>query len=653
MNTPADIWLGSAQVAELLGCTDRHVRNSMRLWNYRYNNGALEIQLKSLPQTAIDLYMLAEMPHIPEVKVNTEDTELVMRTYDRSTKRVKKHFDMWCQILARSEGIVGTAAINLWVSHWNKEFPEMKTSAGSIYRVRAQVAEHGRMSLLNECRTPGSTVKDEWWDWFKQCYLNDNKLPVSHAWRITLGKAMDAGHVSGPKDFPSASAFERRLRREVSDGLILYAREGKKAFYNTQGYHIERDFSSIPAGYIWVGDTRTWDVFVKENGQETPSTAYITLFIDMRTFLPMGWHLHTSAPGTDNTLRAIRKGIETYGVPNELYVDNGREYRNKDFSGQTRGHKIIDNEQYAESLAHRLDIKMHFAIVRNARAKIIERQFLNIKNGFDRLFSTFKGGSVAEKPESLKGRLKRGDVIAWDDFKTLATEYLEKVFSGIRSDGKHLGGQSPAEAWNTLIVQREPMRSVSVETASMLTTRIATGRIGPRGFHLAEMKCTWWAEWMPTHKGKSVVLRYDPEDLRIAWCYAEDGQLLGEAELVLAVNAMVSHGDAIGKEQVMEGVARKKREEKILKELFPEIKTTDAMESVKALVTAVATPEINRPNGATQLTKHDHDAKEITAEHKRGKADLSVLVPLPDPKPTKRFSFWDDDNHDEPLSNHG
>lgn len=653
MTAPADIWLKTAQVAELLGCSDRHVRNSIRLWNYRYDKGDLEIQLKSLPQTAIDRYMLAEMPHIPEVKVNTEDTELVMRTYDRASKRVKAHFDMWCKILSRSEGIVGSTALNLWVGHWNKEFPEMKTSAGSIYRVRSQVAEHGRLSLLNECRTPGSTVKDEWWDWFKQCYLNDNRLPVSQAWRIALGKAMDAGHVKGPKDFPSASAFERRLRREVSDGLIHYAREGKKAFYNTQGYYIERDFSSIPAGSIWVGDTRTWDVFVKEQGKETPSTAYITLFIDMRTFLPMGWHLHTSAPGTDNTLRAIRKGIETYGVPSELYVDNGREYRNKDFSGQTRGHKIIDNEQHAESLAHRLDIKMHFAIVRNARAKIIERQFLNIKNGFDRLFSTFKGGSVAEKPESLKGRLKRGDVIAWEDFQVLANDYLEKVFAGIRSDGKHLGGQSPAQAWNALIVKREPMRTVSIETASMLTTRIATGRIGPRGFHLAALQCTWWAEWMPTHKGEEVVLRYDPEDLRIAWCYANDGQLLGEAELVRAVNAMVSHDDAIGKGQVMEGVARKKREERILKELFPQIKSTDAMESVKALVTAVATPEIAKPNGSMQLTKHDHDAKEITAEHKRGKGDLSVLVPLPETAPKKRFSFWDDDNHDEPLSNHG
>lgn len=653
MIAPSDIWLKTAQVAELLGCTDRHVRNSMRLWNYKMDDGSWVIQLKSLPQTAIDRYMLENLPHIPEVKISTENTELLMRTYDRSTKSVKGHFDKWSQILSRSEGIVGNTELNIWVNNWNKNNPSMKTSAGSIYRVRAQVAEHGRISLLNEKRTPGSTVKDEWWDWFKQCYLNDNKLPVSQAWRIALGKAMDAGHVKGANEFPSASAFERRLRREVSDGLILYAREGKTAFYNTQGYHIERDFSSITAGSIWVGDTRTWDVFVKEPGRETPSTAYITLFIDMRTFLPMGWHLHTSAPSTDNTLRAIRMGIETYGVPTELYVDNGREYRNKDFSGQTRGHKIIDNEQHAESLANRLGIKMHFAIVRNARSKIIERQFLNMKNGFDRLFSTFKGGSVVEKPESLKGRLKRGDVIAWDDFKTLATEYLEKIFSGIRSDGKHLAGQSPAEAWNTLITQREPMRSVSIETASMLTTRIATGRIGPRGFYLAELKCTWWAEWMPTHKGKEVRLRYDPEDLRIAWCSDENGLVLGEAELVLAVNAMVSHGDVIGKAQVQEGVARKNREEKMLKELFPEIKTSHAADSVRALVTAVATPEITKPGRSLQITKHDHDAKEITAERRRGKADLAMLIPMPDNQPPKRFSVWDEESHDEPISNHG
>lgn len=653
MTAPADIWLKTAQVAELLGCSDRHVRNSIRLWNYRYDKGDLEIQLKSLPQTAIDRYMLAEMPHIPEVKLNTEDTELVLRTYNMATNRVKKHFDMWCQILARSEGVVGSTVLNLWVSHWNKEFPDMKTSAGSIYRVRSQVAEHGRLSLLNESRTPGTTVKDAWWDSFKQAYLSENRLSMEMARLIALGTAKNAGENVDEKSFPSASAFGRRLRRELSPDLIYCARMGEKRFYNTKGYHVDRDYSNVSAGSVWVGDTKTWDVFVKVPGRETPATAWVTLFSDMRTDMPLGWCLHHSAPGTDNTLRAIRHGIERYGVPTEVLVDNGREYRNKDFSGQTRGHRICDNEQHAESLAARIGFRMHFAIVRNARAKPVERLFLTIANTFDKLHYTYNGGAVARKPEVLKERLKSNAVIEWDEFAELANSYMENILPALKNSGKKHNGKTRAELWNELIVQRDPMMRVSIETASQLTTRIANGRIGPRGFHFAELDCTWWAEWMTVHKGKGIRLRYDPEDLRIAWGYAEDGTLLGEATLVRAVGAMVAQDDAVGKAQVQEGVARKKREVKMVRELLPQASPKQARDFHAALIAAVDSHEIMKPEGALKITRHDHDAKEITAEHKRGKGDLSVLVPLPETAPKKRFSFWDDDNHDEPLSNNG
>ena len=162
---------------------------------------------------------------------------------------------------------------------------------------------------------------------------------------------------------------------------------------------------------MWL-DTKNFDVFIKMDGEEKPMSAYLTMFIDAATYMPMGYHVHYNAPCTENTLRALKNGIARYGKPSELYVDNGREYRNKDFSGQSRGNKIIYDEQYAQAVVSRLDIQMHFAIVKNSRAKTIERQFEIVKNGFDRLFNSFKGGSVVEKPEQIKRILKKGDYVS-------------------------------------------------------------------------------------------------------------------------------------------------------------------------------------------------------------------------------------------------
>ena len=620
------IWISSTKAAELLGISDRQVRRSVSMWNYRWSEKdgrkVLEIDVRSLPAEASNRYVQETLPEAPEVATRAEDVETVIRSYDRATDRAKKNFDKWTLILLKCEGITGTKELGRFVDEWNKAHPEMKTSIKSIYRQRASVEDGGKISLINHRETMRSTVTDTMFDDFKTAYLTANKLSAFSSWMIAFGKAKERGECKGEDDFPSKSAFVRRLKNEFAPGVIYFAREGKKKFYDNMGYHIRRDYSDVKAGRVWVGDTRTWDVFVKVQGQEKPATCYITYFIDMLTYMPMGWHLHIDSPGTENTLRAIRNGIKRYGLPEELLVDNGREYRNRDFSGQSRGNKIVEDEQYAESLASRLGIKMHFAIPRNARAKIIERNFRDIKDHFDRLFNSFKGGTVVEKPEPLKGVLKRGDFVDWDTFKGLADQFISEVFPGIKCNGDHHKGKSRAELWNEEIVKREPMRRVSKETLSMLVSRTVSGRIMHMGFHLAQLDTWYWAEWMPVWKGREVIFRYDPDDMRTAWCYDLNKKLIGECTLQSAVGAMVKDDDAVGKAQIAEGVARKRHEEKLLKEICPDMTKEQAADYISAMRSAVGPQDIFVPQGPTHLTRHDRDSEQLRADRKVGNADI-------------------------------
>lgn len=627
------IWISSSKVAELVGISERHVRNKMSLWEYRWEEDCgrkvLKINARSLPKEICDRYILESMPEVDEVQSvvpSVDDIETTNRAYERANSRSKKNFDKWSMILAKCEGITGTRELERFVDAWNAQYPELKTSVKSIYRQRSTVDECGKIALINHGETMKSTVMDRWFEDFKQAYLTANKLSVFSARMIALGMAVDRGEVRGDRDFPSKSAFSRRLARELSPDVIYFAREGKKKFYDNKGYHLDRDYSDLNAGQVWVGDTRTWDVFVKVPGQEKPATCYVTLFLDFRTYMPMGWCLHHTSPGTENTLRAIRNGIERYGLPEEIYVDNGREYRNKDFSGQSRGHQIIEDEQYTESLASRLDIKMHFAIVRNARAKVIERQFLIIKNGFDRLFNSFKGGTVVEKPEPLKAVLKSGDFLTWDEFAELADRYLREVFPGIQCQGKVHEGKTRAELWNDLIIKREPMRRVSRETLSMLTSRTVSGRVVHMGFHIASLDAWYWAEWMPVWKGREIMLRYDPDDMRVAWAYDSDRKLIGECTLQTAVGAMVRDDDAVGKAQIAEGVARKRREEKILKEIVPEMTKGQAEEYINAMRSAVGPQDIFVPDGPTHITRHDNDHSMIKRDKLVGNGEIINMI---------------------------
>mgnify|MGYP000597465139 CR=1 FL=1 len=104
-----------------------------------------------------------------------------------------------------------------------------------------------------------------------------------------------------------------------------------------------------------------------------------------------------------------------YGIPDNIYVDNGREYLNKDVGGT--GHRTRktknewqgwdDTEKFVPPpVFTRLGIKMTNAIVRNARAKTIERRFCDVKNQISRLFDTFCGRHGGGKAGAVKTPVK-------------------------------------------------------------------------------------------------------------------------------------------------------------------------------------------------------------------------------------------------------
>ncbi len=613
-------WITTTETAELLGITDRHVRNTLTNYNYRYReeNGkkVLEIEVGSLPREASDKWALRHLPQYEPAQVRVEtDREMVIRQRERVDNRTKKHFDKWERILNCTEDITSRRELERWVEWWNKENPSMKTTVGSIYRNRSVVAEQGKLALMNERNTMTSTVRDAWFDDFKRVYLIPTKPSANHARLIALGKAKQRGEVQDGV-FPSVSAFTRRLKNEVPKTVICFAREGKKKYNDRNGLYIERDYSNVPPGDVWVGDTHTWDVFVKVNGEITPQTAYITMFTDMCTYLPMGWHLHHTAPSTENTLRALYNGVKKYGAPKILQVDNGREYRNKDYSGQSRGHRIINDEQYAFSMAKNFGIEMKFAIVQNAQTKTIERQFLVIKNSFDKNFHSYKGGNVLEKPEILKKILKRGEHIEWEEFKALADNYLVNIFPALPCDGKLHKGKSRGELWNELIVQRKPLERFSEESLVMIVSRTVTGTVRRNGFRIAALDTWYWAEWMVRYKGETITLRYNPDDMRTAVCYEQNGRLIGNCAMISAVGAMIEDDDVIGKAQIAEGMARRRREEKILKELVPTMPQDQARDFLSAMGSALGTQEIINPVGTIKPTRYDEDAKVLGAEGK-------------------------------------
>lgn len=156
------------------------------------------------------------------------------------------------------------------------------------------------------------------------------------------------------------------------------------------------------------------------------------------------------------------------------------------------------------------------AIVRNAKAKIIERRFRDIKDQLSRLFDTFTGGNVLEKPEKLKHILKNGEIPLDSTLITVVDELLEGYFN----EAPYGGAVAEDRGKPRMQVYQEQLHKKRVappeELALMLMRSARPQKVTRRGVHLdiaGERIDYWNDEMLMNLLGQQVYFRYDPDDL--------------------------------------------------------------------------------------------------------------------------------------------
>lgn len=649
-------WVTVEEVAHLMQTSTRTIRRKLSEFATRAvpRDGSggerFEIAVGSLPPEAISrwearLHMEAQRPQDAQGEV--------LQAYERADQRTRRHFDRWSQVLLATQEIQGRRALEDWCAKWSAIHPENPVTVQSLYRVRAQVADQGMIGLLlRDTKLTRTTVPDDAFQAFCDAFLNEGKISLADAHLVALGAsqrmAREQGIAFDADSFPSQWAFQRRLEKEFSPAVIAFKRDGEKKFFDRWGYYIERDYSNLISGRIWVGDSRVLDILVQAPGFPNPVRPWVTLYICMKSYVPMGWHIHIDSPSAENTMRAIRHGILRMGKPEWMYLDNGREHRNNEVTGLSRGKVVNYDLQHTGSVAALLGIQIHLAEAHRSRAKVIERQFKECKNSFDRFWSTFKGGNAVEKPNRLKEILKRSSQVpTFEQVKEELGHFYESTFPRRACNGRTHKGRTRAEVLEQDFAIHGPLPQVSADTAAMLVSKMARGRIGRRGFYLASLDATWWADdWMPAYKGRDVVLRYDPDDLRTARVYEATstghGPLIGTASLYEAVGAKVSHDDPIGRALVAEGNRIHKGEIKLLKRLVPQADADTLARIRQDLAIGVGSRPMDLESGnQTSLTIHDTDSAQIRRDSRIGRADLSGLIPTTPPTKGRELIWFE------------
>ena len=239
------------------------------------------------------------------------------------------------------------------------------------------------------------------------------------------------------------------------------------------------------------------------------------------------------------------------------------------------------------SILDDLGIEFQTALPRNARAKGIERAFYTLKEMFSKLYESYTGGTILEKPDRLKEIVKQPDrLVALDDFRRQVDIFIRGWYNKQPHSGDGMGGKCPDEVFAENLIEK---RIVPADKLNLMFMRYAKGnkgtlKVGKNGvslkFYGQELQY-WNEELWRLHYGRDVYVRYAPDDLSSVRVYDLEKKFICTAELRTALSYRAT------KDEIRTATAENRRAVRTVR-AYKQQKGVEAENELKLLLDAAA-----------------------------------------------------------------
>lgn len=618
-------YLTVSEYADLRDCSVRYIRKLILEGSLKAEEvlgiGGVSGKSYQIPLAAIEPKYIRKWKHQQEQREDENDpavtrlTEIDRRTLEQLTSSERLEIAAWKDILnewqqyRNSEAKKAKAqADEEFLNYISVEYPNMKFSQRILYRKKEAQEKEGDIGLLDKRGKHGNhkkTLPDPVFDVFEYFYLDESRKTVTRCMELTeLEIKKNREDLQCLLPLPSLSTFVRAVEKRIPVPAMKYYRFGEKAFRDECGPYIRRKYGDLGSNDIWVCDNHTFDVLINDGKAEKPVRVYLTAFLDVRSRKMMGWYV-TDNPCSDATLMALRKGIERYGLPKLIYSDNGREFLTHDIGG--RGFRKSRETQGHEppTILQLMGIEFRTASVGNAKAKIIEREFREVKEQFSRLFDGYTGGTTAERPERLKKTGKQAsNFTGLEEFRGFVDSYILGIFNKRASGGAGMEGKSPDEIYAKYLFEQRVATSDQLNLLMLRNSRMT--KVQRNGVKLVLYGEEYWfrsddLSW--NHIGENVYFRYNPDDLHEVRVYNEKDQFIGTAQQEAALSYFTT-----SKEEARERIRETRKLEKQVK-AYKKLKGIQAEDELSLMMDKAAAqmkddvkidPKVIRPIRSTE-----------------------------------------------------
>ena len=424
-------WIDVETVAKLKGITKRGVRLSLNQNKYEYKventrgGKTYKIKLSTLEEEYQIKYIQEyydDFKHIDnevielnnfEIKqeklISENQRKMALAKYDivrcwidfRNKEKREKKNNKFKSEEKQSIDAKFTQLYNTGFLH-EEIFKTLGTiSIGSLYRWRRTLGYNNDWTALvgqykySTRKEYNTTLNDEQIKIFLKILLSPNNFSIGKSISLTKHILTERNYKILPKDI-TFRRYAYWFRDSNLDKWTL-AREGQKALKDKIEPYIVRNASLLKPGQVLIADGHTLNFQVINPFTGKPCRATLLGFLDWKSGGLVGYDIMLKEC-TQNIASALRNAILNLDhIPEFVYQDNGRAFKSKFFNGDKKFEELGFTGVY-----EKLGIKPVYATPYNARAKVIERFFLDFQEGFEKLMPSYIGTSIENKPAWMK-----------------------------------------------------------------------------------------------------------------------------------------------------------------------------------------------------------------------------------------------------------
>lgn len=345
------------------------------------------------------------------------------------------------------------------------------------------------------------------WELLKSDYLRPERPSFSACYRRMFAAAKREGWAP----VPTERSLRRKFDREVSKAVQVLAREGKdkaKGLFPAQ----RRTRSHLQAMQLVNMDGHKLDVFVRVPWSTKPVRMYLIGIQDLFSGKILSWRL-TDAETWEVVRLVIGDMVELYGIPDEIYLDNGRAFASKWITGQIRNrYRFKVREEDPRGLLTTLGVEVHWTTPYAGQSKPIERAWLDLTDIISRhpaVAGAYVGNKPDAKPENYGNR-----AIPLDEFQAhcrarIAEHNAQEGRRAAACKGRSFDETFAASLAEPTTIVRWPtsaQKSLWLLASEAITTRKGSGEIHFQGNR-------YWSPELNQLAGKKVTIRFDPDRL--------------------------------------------------------------------------------------------------------------------------------------------